>query len=105
MVSVVIQVYILNNVYNYFIGRRTYDIRNNKRDIIEGRTNELIIIIFSSETLGVTVDQVESCVEGLTYLFTESSRAKIPELDFVDSLIILQFPKEVNELLKQVIYS
>ncbi len=41
-------------------------------------------------------------MEGLSYLFTESARSRISELDFLDSLLLIDFPKELSEQIKQV---
>lgn len=67
------------------------------------------------------VETVEHCVDGLAYLFTESAkyvdfwpspclllayravhRTRITEIDFLDSLMLLSFPQELSDKLKEV---
>ena len=55
-----------------------------------------------SEKLGVDVEAVAHAIEGLAYFLTESSRLLLTEIDFMDSLLVLQFDKELSEKLKDV---
>jgi len=41
-------------------------------------------------------------VEGLSYLFTESAKKVVSQLDFLDSVLLLGFPDELNQLLLKV---
>eukprot|EP00771_Trimastix_marina_P000759 gnl/Trimastix_PCT/1789.p1 GENE.gnl/Trimastix_PCT/1789~~gnl/Trimastix_PCT/1789.p1 ORF type:complete len:212 (+),score=49.49 gnl/Trimastix_PCT/1789:57-692(+) len=60
--------------------------------------------LFSSaaKTLGVEVHQVTSGVEGLSFLFSESSKHLVPEPDFLESLAGIEFPEESRQFLAQV---
>lgn len=93
------------------------------------RSSALKQKLFSAEALGVDVQTVEHCVEGLAFLFTESARyfpapvgqrrllrcsvfmttprcgfcrARLTEIDFLDSLLLLSFPQELSEKIKEV---
>jgi len=54
----------------------------------------------AAEKLGVPPDVVEHGVEGLANLFTQASRHLLNEIDFIDSLLVLSFPEELNNRLK-----
>jgi len=54
----------------------------------------------AGEKLGIAPDVVEHGVEGLSNLFTEAARHVLNEIDFVDSLMIMSFPSELNAGLK-----
>ncbi|XP_028405626.1 COMM domain-containing protein 2-like [Dendronephthya gigantea] len=56
----------------------------------------------AAQKLGVQVNQVKQAVEGLVYLFNESSRLMIGEIDFQDSVMTLGFSEELNKLLLQL---
>jgi hypothetical protein len=53
------------------------------------------------EKLGVRTETVESVVLALCYLLTEGAKQNTSELDFVDSLLVLGFSQETNDVLKQ----
>lgn len=55
----------------------------------------------AAQALDVDVETVEHCVEGLAHLFTESAKTRITEIDFLDSLMLLSFPQELTEKLKE----
>ncbi|OPJ75527.1 COMM domain-containing protein 2 [Patagioenas fasciata monilis] len=57
---------------------------------------------FFKGKLNVGVDTIQHCIEGLTYLLTESSKLMISELDFQDSIHVLGFPDELNTVLLQL---
>ncbi|NWR78106.1 COMD2 protein, partial [Centropus unirufus] len=52
--------------------------------------------------LNMEIDDVQRAVEGLTYLLTESSKLMISELDFQDSIHVLGFSDDLNDLLLQL---
>mmetsp|Transcript_25245 Transcript_25245/g.39398 ORF Transcript_25245/g.39398 Transcript_25245/m.39398 type:complete len:198 (-) Transcript_25245:95-688(-) len=56
----------------------------------------------AAEKLGVELEDVQHGIEGIAYLLTEASRLLLNEIDFIDSLLILQFDKELAERLKDV---
>jgi len=56
----------------------------------------------NTEKLGIEVDTVKNGVEGLSYLFLESSKLVINEIDFYDSLMLLGFQKPLIQLLFKV---
>ncbi|XP_062412867.1 COMM domain-containing protein 2 [Sardina pilchardus] len=56
----------------------------------------------AARKLNVSAETVQHGVEGLVYLLTESSKLKISELDFQDSVLVLGFSEELNELLLQL---
>jgi hypothetical protein len=97
-----------------------------------GQTGQPFALTYA-EALDVDVETVEHCVEGLAHLFTESAkygpasapfpiapsrlslrpalpfavhahRTRITEIDFLDSLMLLSFPQELTEKLKEVIH-
>lgn len=41
-------------------------------------------------------------IEGLNYLFTQSAKTLVSPIDFLDSVILLAFPDELNQLLLKV---
>lgn len=47
-------------------------------------------------------ETVQNGVQGLMYLLTESSKLLMNDLDFHDSIIILGYPADLNELLLKV---
>lgn len=55
-----------------------------------------------AEKLGVPSETVQNGVQGLMYLLTESSKLLMNDLDFHDSVIILGYPADLNELLLKV---
>ncbi|XP_013914918.1 PREDICTED: COMM domain-containing protein 2 [Thamnophis sirtalis] len=56
----------------------------------------------AARKLNVSSETIQHGVEGLTYLLTESSKLMISEIDFQDSILVLQFPEELNALLLQL---
>jgi len=62
--------------------------------------------LFSSaaQKLGVELEVIQRVVEGLSHLFSEASRYMLSEADFTDSLLVLGFPPELNELLKELYF-
>ncbi|KAK9401202.1 COMM domain-containing protein 2 [Crotalus adamanteus] len=56
----------------------------------------------AAKKLNVNSETIQHGVEGLTYLLTESSKLMISEIDFQDSILVLQFPEELNALLLQL---
>lgn len=56
----------------------------------------------AARKLGVTAEMVQHGVEGLMYLLTESSKLMISEVDFQDSVLVLGFSEDLNELLLQL---
>uniref|UniRef100_A0A2D4PJ15 COMM domain-containing protein n=1 Tax=Micrurus surinamensis TaxID=129470 RepID=A0A2D4PJ15_MICSU len=56
----------------------------------------------AARKLNVNSETIHHGVEGLTYLLTESSKLMISEIDFQDSILVLQFPEELNALLLQL---
>eukprot|EP01132_Coremiostelium_polycephalum_P005326 gene5326-6642_t len=63
------------------------------------------LYIGASQKLGVSVDQVEHIVEGLTFLFTECSRFMLNEHEFIDSLSPLKFDQDLVNHLKDIYFS
>lgn len=59
------------------------------------------IFVTAAKKLGVKSDVVENAVSGLCFLFTEAAKYLLSEIDFLDSLVVLGFPKEHNEILKR----
>ena len=55
-----------------------------------------------AEKLGVPSETVQNGVQGMMYLMTESSKLLMNDLDFHDSVIILGYPADLNELLLKV---
>ncbi|ETE63396.1 COMM domain-containing protein 2 [Ophiophagus hannah] len=56
----------------------------------------------AARKLNVNSETIQHGIEGLTYLLTESSKLMISEIDFQDSILVLQFPEELNALLLQL---
>ncbi|XP_061095761.1 COMM domain-containing protein 2 [Conger conger] len=56
----------------------------------------------AARKLNVPVETVQHGVEGLMYLLTESSKLMIAEVDFQDSVLVLGFSEELNNLLLQL---
>ncbi|XP_046852713.1 COMM domain-containing protein 2-like [Xenia sp. Carnegie-2017] len=56
----------------------------------------------AAQKLGVATNQVKQAIEGLVFLFNESSRLLIGEIDFQDSVMTLGFSEELNKLLLQL---
>lgn len=56
----------------------------------------------AARKLGASVEAVQRGVEGLMYLMTESSKCMISEADFMDSVLVLKFGEEVNQILLQL---
>ncbi|XP_051549461.1 COMM domain-containing protein 2-like isoform X1 [Myxocyprinus asiaticus] len=56
----------------------------------------------AARKLNVSSDSVQHSVEGLMYLLTESSKLMISKVDFKDSVLVLGFSEELNELLLQL---
>ncbi|XP_023931526.1 COMM domain-containing protein 2 [Lingula anatina] len=55
----------------------------------------------AASKLGVDAETVMHGVEGLMYLFTESSKLMVNEIDFQDSIMTLGFPEDLKGLLLQ----
>uniref|UniRef100_A0A4W5RRD6 COMM domain containing 2 n=1 Tax=Hucho hucho TaxID=62062 RepID=A0A4W5RRD6_9TELE len=56
----------------------------------------------AARKLSVDAETVQHGVEGLMYLLTESSKLMISEVDFQDSVLVLGFTEELNQLLLQL---
>ncbi|XP_024114512.1 COMM domain-containing protein 2 [Oryzias melastigma] len=56
----------------------------------------------AARKLGVSVEAVQQGVEGLMFLLMESSKHTISEVDFVDSVLVLGFGEELNQVLLQL---
>ncbi|KAM4548377.1 COMM domain-containing protein 2 [Odontesthes bonariensis] len=56
----------------------------------------------AARKLSVPVEMVQCGVEGLMFLMTESSKHKISEVDFMDSVLVLGFGEELNQTLLQL---
>ncbi|KAK3602124.1 hypothetical protein CHS0354_003157 [Potamilus streckersoni] len=56
----------------------------------------------AAQKLGVELESVQNGVEGLMYLFTESSKFMISEIDFQDSIMTLGFSEELRHSLLQM---
>ncbi|XP_077390180.1 COMM domain-containing protein 2 [Festucalex cinctus] len=56
----------------------------------------------AARKLSVPVEAVRHGVEGLMYLMTQSSKHMLSEVDFVDSLLSLEFGDELNQSLLQM---
>ncbi|XP_034036208.1 COMM domain-containing protein 2 [Thalassophryne amazonica] len=56
----------------------------------------------AARKLNVPVEVVQHGVEGLMYLMTESSKHMISEVNFLDSLLVLGFGDELNQILLQL---
>ena len=55
----------------------------------------------AAQKLKVTKEEIQSCVEGLVHLFTESAKHKLSETDFLDSLLFMELDEEVKTKLKE----
>lgn len=51
--------------------------------------------------LGVSPDIVEGAINAIAFLLTEGARNNLSESDFGDSLAVLQYSPELQEVLKQ----
>ncbi|KAK2815972.1 hypothetical protein Q5P01_026439 [Channa striata] len=56
----------------------------------------------AARKLCVPVEMVQRGVEGLMFLMTESSKHMISEVDFQDSVLVLGFSDELNQILLQL---
>ncbi|TWW57389.1 COMM domain-containing protein 2 [Takifugu flavidus] len=56
----------------------------------------------AARKLGVPVESVQHGIEGLMFLMTESSKHMISEVDFLDSILSLDFGEEVDQILLKV---
>ncbi|XP_055799775.1 COMM domain-containing protein 2 [Salvelinus fontinalis] len=56
----------------------------------------------AARKLSVDAETIQHGVEGLMYLLTESSKLMISEVDFQDSVLVLGFTEELNQLLLQL---
>ncbi|XP_029004171.1 COMM domain-containing protein 2 [Betta splendens] len=56
----------------------------------------------AARKLGVPVEMVQQGVEGLMFLMTQSSKHMISEVDFLDSVMVLGFSEELNQILLQL---
>lgn len=56
----------------------------------------------AAQKLGVQPSKIKCAVEGLVFLFNESSRLQIGEIDFQDSVMTLGFSEDLNQLLLQL---
>ncbi|XP_030229093.1 COMM domain-containing protein 2 isoform X3 [Gadus morhua] len=56
----------------------------------------------AARKLGFPITTVQHGVEGLMFLFTESSKLMITDIDFKDSVMVLGFSTELNEILLQL---
>ncbi|XP_037326098.1 COMM domain-containing protein 2 [Pungitius pungitius] len=56
----------------------------------------------AARKLCVPVETVQHGVEGLMYLMTESSKHMISKVDFLDSVLVLGFGEELNQILLQL---
>ncbi|KAF3691395.1 COMM domain-containing protein 2 [Channa argus] len=56
----------------------------------------------AARKLCVPVEMVQCGVEGLMFLMTESSKHMISEVDFLDSVLVLGFDDELNQILLQL---
>ena len=48
------------------------------------------------------MEDVRAAVEALSFVFAECAKANTNELDFIDTMLVLAFPPELNEALKTV---
>jgi hypothetical protein len=65
-------------------------------------TLPLSFFIFFPESLGVGVKLVETTVKAIANLFSEACRLALSEKDFLDSVVVLGFPAELNDELQNV---
>ncbi|TSK53637.1 COMM domain-containing protein 2 [Bagarius yarrelli] len=56
----------------------------------------------AARKLSVPAETVQHGVEGLMFILTESSKLMISEVDFQDSVLVLGFSEELNEILLQL---
>ncbi|XP_071399294.1 COMM domain-containing protein 2 [Centroberyx affinis] len=56
----------------------------------------------AARKLSFPVETVQHGVEGLMFLMTESSKLMVSEVDFQDSVLVLGFSEELNEVLLQL---
>ncbi|XP_047443792.1 COMM domain-containing protein 2 [Mugil cephalus] len=56
----------------------------------------------AARKLNVPVEMVQHGVEGLMFLMTESSKHMISEVDFMDSVLVLGFGEDLNQILLQL---
>nr|XP_046246776.1 COMM domain-containing protein 2 [Scatophagus argus] len=56
----------------------------------------------ASRKLCVPVEMVQHGVEGLMFLLTESSKYTISEVDFMESVLVLGFGEDLNNILSQL---
>ena len=63
---------------------------------------DLLIFGLFLEKLEVSPADVKGAVEALSFVFAECAKSNITELDFLDTLLVLAFPQEINEGLKNV---
>ncbi|KAK7137396.1 hypothetical protein R3I93_017469 [Phoxinus phoxinus] len=56
----------------------------------------------AARKLSVPAESVQHGVEGLMYLLTESAKLMVSEGDFQDSVLVLGFSEELNQLLLQL---
>ncbi|CAL8256045.1 unnamed protein product [Merluccius merluccius] len=56
----------------------------------------------AARKLGFPITTVQHGVEGLMFLLTESSKLMISDVDFKDSVMVLGFSTELNEILLQL---
>ncbi|XP_044054948.1 COMM domain-containing protein 2 [Siniperca chuatsi] len=56
----------------------------------------------AARKLCVPVEMVQHGVEGLMFLMTESSKHMLSEVDFLDSVLVLGFGEELNQILLQL---
>lgn len=59
-------------------------------------------MICKSEKLGVTPDAIEGVILALSHTFTEGAKLLVNEVDFMDSLIVLNLPEPVCKALCEV---
>ncbi|XP_030290267.1 COMM domain-containing protein 2 isoform X2 [Sparus aurata] len=57
----------------------------------------------AARKLCVPVEMVHHGVEGLMFLMTESSKHMMSEVDFLDSVLVLGFSEELNQILLQCV--
>ncbi|XP_028260649.1 COMM domain-containing protein 2 [Parambassis ranga] len=56
----------------------------------------------AARKLCVPVEMVQHGVEGLMFLITESAKHMVSEVDFINSVLVLGFGEEVNQILLQL---
>jgi len=56
----------------------------------------------AARALNIDARQVESVVQSMAHLFSESAKYSISEADFVATLVLLGFSKEKSDMLKEV---